>query len=64
VPSLHGLTLAAAASRLAKAHCLLGAVTRRVARKAFVGKVLSQQPAAGGRMADGARVAVVVGRRR
>jgi len=64
VPPLHGLALAAAKSRLAHSHCRLGQVTSRVSRAILVGRVLSQQPAAGGRLSNGGQVAVVLGRRR
>lgn len=63
VPQLVGLKLAAAITRLARAHCRLGTVTRRHARTALVGKVVAQRPDAGIYVDAGRKVALVVGKR-
>jgi hypothetical protein len=63
VPSVVGRRLASARHVLRKAECAVGTVTRRHARRSRRGRVLSQRPAAGTRLAAGAPVALVVGRR-
>lgn len=63
VPKLTGLTQAAAATRLARAGCKLGRVTRRRAAAAQLGRVVAQQQKAGTRTAAGAKVNVTIGRR-
>ncbi len=62
VPRVVGLRLATARTRIRKANCRVGRVRR--ARSRRVGRVLSQSPRAGARRANGARVNLVVGRRR
>jgi beta-lactam-binding protein with PASTA domain len=62
VPKLAGKTLAAAKKLLAKAGCSLGKVTKKPARKALRGKVVTQNPAAGKRVPHLGRVALVLGR--
>ncbi|MGE4425970.1 MAG: PASTA domain-containing protein [Solirubrobacteraceae bacterium] len=64
VPRLAGLTLTAARTRLKKARCRLGKVTRRkVSGGRKVGRVLTQRTKAGKRLAVGAHVRVTIGRR-
>jgi hypothetical protein len=63
VPSLRGRRLASARRALKKANCTLGKVTRKSARPAKRGRVLSQRPSAGSKLPSGAKVALVVGRR-
>ena len=64
VPKLKGLTVAFAKRLLGAAHCALGKVTKKKARRrSQVGKVLSQKTRAGTALAQGTRVAVTVGRR-
>ena len=64
VPNLRGLTLAFAKRLLGAANCRLGKVTKkRTHKRSQVGKVISQKPKAGTKLANGAKVAVVVGRR-
>ena len=63
VPSVVGRLLASARKLLAKANCGVGAVTRKRAGKRRRGRVVSQRPAAGTRLANGAPVAIVVGKR-
>jgi PKD repeat protein len=62
VPRLVGKTLAQAKRALLKAHCRLGAVTRKKASARGVGRVLVQRPKSGTRRPAGTKVAVVVGR--
>jgi hypothetical protein len=63
VPSVVGRLLASARKLLAKASCSAGAVTQRRASKRRRGRVVSQRPAASTRLANGAPVALVVGKR-
>jgi PASTA domain len=64
VPRLRGLPLAFAKRLLKAAHCAVGKVTRKKARKrSQVGKVLSQKTRAGSALPQGTKVAVTVGRR-
>jgi subtilisin family serine protease len=58
VPKLRGKTVPQARRALAKAHCSLGHVKRR-----GQGRIVSQSPRAGRKVAAGARVAVVLARR-
>jgi Glycosyl hydrolases family 25 len=62
VPRVIGLRLATARARIRRANCSLGRVRR--ARSRRVGRVLAQAPRAGSRRARGARITLVVGRRR
>ena len=64
VPKLKGLTLTAARSKLTRAHCRLGTVRRpkRVARGATL-VVKTQGPAAGRRLASGAKVQVTLAKK-
>jgi hypothetical protein len=63
VPKLKGKTLAAAKSALKGSACRLGSVTRRKAGAGKRGRVLAQSPAAGTKLANGGKVALVVGKR-
>lgn len=62
VPKLAGLTLPAVRARLARAHCSLGATTRRHAAARLAGRVVAQRPAAGEYLSRNGKVAVVLGR--
>jgi Tol biopolymer transport system component len=62
VPRVVGLRLATARRRIGRAHCRVGRVRR--ARSRSVGRVLSQSPRAGSVRPRGAKVKLVVGRRR
>ena len=62
VPGLAGRTLARAKRALAQADCRLGRTTRVYSRAAQRGRIVSQKPKRGKRLAPGARVSVVVGR--
>ncbi len=64
VPKLTGLTLAKAKTKLTKAKCALGKVTRKTTTKSSrVGKVMAQGSKAGRTRARGAKVSVTVGKR-
>jgi alpha-tubulin suppressor-like RCC1 family protein len=62
VPRLAGRTLARARRALAKAHCAVGSVRRVYSARVPAGRVLSQRPRHGRRLAFGARVNLVVSR--
>jgi len=62
VPKLVGLTLKKARARIKKAHCTVGKITRRRSAKSKSGKVLSQKPKPGRKLAPAAKVSLVVGR--
>ena len=62
VPRVVHLRLAKARSKIRRAHCRVGAV-RSVRSRRFRGVVVRQSPRAGRRLARGARVNLVVGRR-
>jgi hypothetical protein len=63
VPNLSGKKLATAKRALKGANCALGKVTRKSARASKRGRVLSQKPAAGTKLAPNGKVAVVIGKR-
>ena len=62
VPRVIGLRLGAAKTRIRRAHCGVGRVTKRVNPRR-VGRVLKQTPRPGAVRARGAKVNLVVGRR-
>lgn len=64
VPTLTGLTVAAAAAKLTKNKCALGKVSTKVSAKKSVGKVLSQKSEAGTTAAPGAAIAVTIGKKK
>jgi GH25 family lysozyme M1 (1,4-beta-N-acetylmuramidase) len=64
VPRVIGLRLAAARSRIRRAHCSPSRARRVRVRARLVGRIVAQKPRAGMRRARGSRVTVVVGRRR
>jgi len=64
VPKIIGLTLAKAKTKLTKAHCALGKVTRKTTKTASkVGKVTAQGSTSGTTRANGATVNVTLGKR-
>jgi beta-lactam-binding protein with PASTA domain len=63
VPTVRGLTLRKAATKLRRAHCSLGKVTRKAAPARKRGKVLAQKPKPGAKLRHGAKVNVTVGKR-
>jgi eukaryotic-like serine/threonine-protein kinase len=64
VPRLKGKTLAAARAALSRGNCRLGKVTRAYSRTVRLGRIALQRPAAGVRLARGAKVSVVISRGR
>jgi beta-lactam-binding protein with PASTA domain len=60
VPTLAGLTQAAATTALTKANCALGTVTTQASTTVAKGKVISSNPAAGNVEAGGTKVALTV----
>jgi beta-lactam-binding protein with PASTA domain len=62
VPRLVGKKLAAAKTRIRRAHCSVGKITRKHAAKAKRGKVIAQSPRAGRRLPNHAKVRLIVGR--
>ena len=64
VPKVHGKTLAAARSSLTRALCKVGTVQRRYSPRVKKGRVISQRPAPRTRLAELAKVNLVVSRGR
>jgi DNA-binding beta-propeller fold protein YncE len=64
VPRLKGKTLTAAKAALKSAGCATGSIRRARSRTVPKGRVISQRPAAGARLAAGAKVNLVVSRGR
>lgn len=64
VPTLSGLTVAAATAKLTKAKCALGKVSTKVSAKKSAGKVLSQKSEAGTTAAAGAKISVTIGKKK
>jgi len=62
VPNVVGRTLARARQAIRSHHCRTGTVTRRFSSRRLKNHVLSQRPHAGRRLANGARVNLVVGK--
>jgi len=62
VPNVIGKPLPKAKARIAKAHCRVGAVRTERSTLKKKGRVLAQQPKAGKRLKNGARVNLTVGR--
>ena len=59
---LLGLTLAKAKTKIKKAHCKVGKVTKKHASKKKKGKVIKQSPKAGKHLAVGSKVKLTVGK--
>jgi beta-lactam-binding protein with PASTA domain len=57
-----GKTLGVAKTRIRHAHCRVGKITRKHSTARKKGKVIAQSPRAGRRLANGARVNLVVGK--
>ena len=66
VPNVRGKTLRAARAAIVRGKCRMGRVQRRFSSRVKAGRVISQRPRAGARLAANARVHVVVskGKRR
>ena len=57
-----GKPLATAKTRVRRAHCRVGKITRKHSSPRKKGKVIAQSPRAGKRLANGAKVNLVVGK--
>jgi hypothetical protein len=64
VPRVVGLTLKRARAAIKKRHCRTGKVRRAFSSRLRTGRILAQRPKAGKRLANGARVNLVVSRGR
>jgi len=64
VPNVIHKTLARAKASLRSHHCKSGKITRRASSNRLKNRVLAQRPHAGRRLANGARVNLVVGKGR
>lgn len=64
VPALRGQTVGAARTRLVRAGCRLGRVRQKYSRGVEKGRVVSQRPRAGARLAERAKVDLLVSRGR
>jgi uncharacterized delta-60 repeat protein len=64
VPAVRGKKLAAARTRLVRANCRVGKIARRYSAKVSRGSVISQRPRAGARLAELAKVDLIVSRGR
>jgi serine/threonine-protein kinase len=62
VPNVKGKTLAAAKRKITAGHCRTGSVTKAKSKTVAKGKVISQSPRAGKRLARGAKVNLVISR--
>ena len=62
VPKVVGLKLAKAKSKLVKAHCKSGKVTRKFSSSKKKGKVVGQKPKAGKTLPAGSKVRLTVGK--
>jgi hypothetical protein len=62
VPKVVGLSLSKAKSKIKKAHCRVGKVTKKHASKKKRGKVIKQSPKAGKHLAAGSKVKLTVGK--
>jgi uncharacterized delta-60 repeat protein len=60
VPDLRGKTVSKASASLVKSYCRRGSVSKRFSSKVARGRVISTAPARGARLADGAKIHLVV----
>ncbi len=60
VPKVKGKKVAVAKSAITKAHCSVGRITKAYSAKVRKGRVSSQKPGPGTRLARGAKVALTV----
>src|SRR5262249_52195951 len=63
VPNVIGKLLPKAKARIVKANCRVGTVTKKCSKVKQKGRVLAQQPRAGKKLKNGARVNLTVGKR-
>jgi beta-lactam-binding protein with PASTA domain len=64
VPNVLGKTLGVAKARIRAKHCRIGKVTFRKTVKRQRGRILAESPKPGKRLANGAKVNLIVGRGR
>jgi len=62
VPNVVGRTLASARTRIRRAHCRVGHITRKFSSRRLKNHVLRQSPRAGRRLPNGSRVNLTVGK--
>ena len=62
VPRVVGRKLAAAKTRIRRAHCSVGKITRKRTAKAKRGKVIAQSPKPGRHLRNLAKIKLTVGR--
>jgi hypothetical protein len=62
VPKVLGMSLAKARRTLTRAHCGVGAISRKFSTRAKSGKVVAQGPRRGLKLRNGARVNLAIGR--
>jgi beta-lactam-binding protein with PASTA domain len=62
VPKVVGKRLAAAKTRIRKAHCSVGKITRKHASASKRSKVIGQSPTPGRRLKNHAKVNLIVGK--
>jgi beta-lactam-binding protein with PASTA domain len=62
VPKVVGLALPRASTKIRKAHCSVGKVTRKPAAKPKHGKVIAQSPRPGRKLKNLAKVNLTVGK--
>jgi beta-lactam-binding protein with PASTA domain len=62
VPKVVGKRLAVAKTKIRKAHCSVGKITRKHASASKHGKVISQSPKPGRRLKNHAKVNLTVGK--
>ena len=62
VPKVVGLKLAKAKTKIKKAHCRVGKITKKHSSKKKKGKVIKQSPRAGKHLKAGSKVKLTVGK--
>jgi beta-lactam-binding protein with PASTA domain len=62
VPRVVGMSLAKARSKIRRAHCRVGSISRTSSRRATKGRVLAQAVKPGRKLRPGARVNLIVGK--
>jgi beta-lactam-binding protein with PASTA domain len=62
VPKVVGLTLSKAKTRIRKAHCRTGKITKKVSSRRLRNHVLKQSPRKGTRLPNGGKVKLTVGK--
>ena len=62
VPRVVGMSLAKARTKIRRAHCSVGTISRKSSARARKGKVLVQTPRFGRKLRNGARVSLTVGK--